>query len=243
MTNDMNVKQQARMKMFSYALLLFSTLVIFAIAQAISVLLNNYDLNSMYVSFCAGFILFTPLVSLLLHPLVFVEKENEERSQLSILMANFALVLVVQCLFFLIWITDAVVVYSIYVDQNSFLAKSFNIISENQSNLSIEFYWANLFLAWFFALLSLILGVMPCLIARVNNQGVVNNFVSSFTYAKQHKITLALAGLCIAMAVVLPLLYIKFLFLLSFPIALTGVFLHLSRSFVSYKIVGKSTKV
>lgn len=243
MTNDMNVKQKFRMRIISFALLLFSTLVIFAIAQAISALLKTYELSSMYVSFCAGFILFTPLVSLLLHPLVFVDKVSEERSQLSILMANFALVLVVQCLFFLIWITDAVVVYSIYVDQNSFLAKSFNIVSENQSNLSIEFYWANLFLAWFFALLSLVLGVMPCLIVRMNNQGVVNNFISSFAYAKQHKIPLAFAALCIAMAVVLPLLYMKFLFLLFFPMALTGIILYLSGSFMSYKIINKSMKI
>lgn len=237
-TDDAKAKQNKRGKIVSFALLLFSTIVIYAIAQGITLLLNNYELSSMYISFCAGFILFTPLVSLVLHPLVFVEKSSDGRSQLSILMANFALVLVIQCLFFLIWITDAIVVYSLYVDQNSFLAKSFNIVSENKSNLSTEFYWANLVLGWFFAWLSLILGIMPCLIARVDNQGVVNNFVASFAYVKQNKVPLLIASFCIAMGVVLPLLYIKYLFLIVFPLVLITVFLYLSRSFLSFKMMG-----
>lgn len=238
MVENVSKKQTMRLKITAYTLLLFATLVIYAIAQGITILLKNYELSSMYISFCAGFILFTPLVSLVLHPLVFANKGNSARSQLSILMANFALVLVIQCLFFLIWITDAIVVYSLYVDQNSFLAKSFNIVSENKSNLSMEFYWANIVLAWFFAWLSLILGVTPCLIARIDNKGVVNNFVASFAYAKQNKMPLLIASFCIAMGVVLPLLYFKYLFLVSFPLVLITVFLYLSRSFLSLKLKG-----
>ena len=233
MTDEVSAKQNSRMKIVSYALLLFSTLVIYSIAQGISLLLKNYELSSMYISFCAGFILFTPLVSLLLHPLIFTDMSNKGRLQLSILMANFGLVLVVQCLFFLIWITDAIVVYSLYVDQNSFLAKSFGIASESKGNLGVEFYWANLFLAWFFALLSLVLGVMPCLIARIDNKGVVNNFVASFAYAKQFKVQFSFAALCLAMAVVMPLLYMKYMFLLVFPVVLASVFLYLSRLYSS----------
>jgi len=231
--NEVNVKQKIRVRILSYALLLFSTLVIYSIAQAISLLLENYDLSSMYISFCAGFILFTPLVSLLLHPLIFTGMLNKGRLQLSILMANFGLVFVVQGLFFLIWITDAIVVYSLYVDQNSFLAKSFSIANESHGNLGVEFYWANLFLAWFFALLSLILGVMPCLIARIDNKGVVNNFVASCTFAKQCKVPFSLAALCLAMGVVIPLLYTEYMFLLVFPLVLASVFLFLSRMYVS----------
>lgn len=235
MTSAASVKQKNNVKIASYALLLFSTIAIYSISQGIDLLLINYDLSSMYISFCAGFILFTPLVSLLLHPLVFIDKSKKEGSQFSILMANFGLVFVVQCLFFLIWITDAIVVYSLYVDQNSFLAKSFNIASDSKGNLGVEYFWANIFLAWFFALLSLVLGVMPCLIARIDNNGVVNNFVASFTYAKQCKMQFILAALCLAAAVVLPLLYMKYLFLLTFPIALVCVFLYLARAFVGLK--------
>jgi len=226
--DEMSDKQNKLMKIVSCALLFFSTLVIYSIAQGISILLKNYELSSMYITFCVGFILFTPLVSLLLHPLVFTELSNKGRLQLSILMANFGLVFLVQCLFFLIWITDALVVYSLYVDQTSFLAKSFSITSESGGNLGVEFYWANLFLAWFFSLLSLVLGVIPCLIARVDNKGVVNNFVASFAYAKQFKAQFCIAALCLALAVVMPLLYMKYLFLLVFPLVLVCVFLYLS---------------
>lgn len=134
-------------------------------------------------------------------------------------------------------------VYSLYVDQNSFLAKSFNIVSEKQGNLSVEYYWANLFLAWFFALLSLVLGVMPCLIARINNKGVVNNFVTSFAFFKQFKVPFSFVALCLAISVIIPLLYLKYLFLFSFPFVLTGVFLYLSRLFVSNKMYEKSKTV
>lgn len=234
MIDEVHGKQKKGMKIMSYALLLFSTMLIYSIAQTIDLLLIKYELSSMYISFCAGFILFIPLVSLLLHPLIFIDESQKARSQFSILMANFGLVLVVQCLFFLIWITDAIVIYSLYVDQNSFLAKSFNITTQAQGNLGVEYFWANIVLAWFFALLSLVLGVMPCLIARIDNKGVVNNFVASFAYAKKHKIQFVFAALCLATAVVLTLLYMKYLFLLAFPLTLACVFLYLARAYVPH---------
>lgn len=235
MEHETGNKQQNRVRLLSYTLLFFSTLVIYSIAQAISLLLENYELSAMYISFCAGFILFTPLVSLLLHPLIFTDILHKGRLKWSIMMANFGLVLVVQCLFFLIWITDAIVVYSLYVDQNSFLAKSFSITSENHGNLSVEYYWGNIFLAWFFSLLSLVLGVMPSLIARINHSGVVNNFVESFSFAKKHKLQFSLAALCLAIGVMLPLLYLEYLFLFTFPLALVSVFLFLSRLYLSHE--------
>lgn len=211
-----------------YGLLILSTLLIFAIAQTIQFYLRHYDISSMYVSFCAGFILFTPLVVLVLHPLILVEKTSEENLYFSILMKNAGLVLLVQCLFFVIWMTDAIAVYSLYVDQNSFLAKAFNINHKNNADLSTEFFVFNLFLAWLFSLVSLVLGIMPCLIARIDNNGVVKNFVAGFSFAKKYKAKFALAALAIAVATVIPLLYINYLFLLSFPIVVASVFLYFS---------------
>lgn len=211
-----------------YGLLVLSTLLIFTIAQTIHFYLDYYDMASMYISFCAGFILFTPLVVLVLHPLIFVEKISDEYSHFSVLMKNAGLVLLVQCLFFIIWMTDAIAVYSIYVDQNSFLAKAFNINRANNADLSTEFFWFNLFLAWLFSLASLVLGIMPCLIARIDNNGVVKNFVAGFSFAKKYKAKFAFAALLIAAAVVVPLLYIKYLFLISFPMVAASVFLYFS---------------
>ena len=57
-------------KILSYSLLAFSTLAIFTIAEVICFYLSAYELNSMFISFCADFILFIPLVSLVLHPLI-----------------------------------------------------------------------------------------------------------------------------------------------------------------------------
>lgn len=182
----------------------------------------------MYVSFCAGFILYTPLVVLVLHPLIFVEKTRKSHSHFSVLMKNAGLVLLVQCLFFIIWMTDAIAVYSIYVDQNSFLAKAFNINRANSADLSTEYFWFNLFLAWLFSLLSLVLGIMPCLMARIDNNGVVKNFVAGFVFAKKYRAKFAIAALAIALAVVIPLLYMRYLFLLTFPIVVASVFLYFS---------------
>jgi hypothetical protein len=131
--------------------------------------------------------------------------------------------------------TDAVAVYSIYVDQNSFLAKAFNITHDNHKNLTAPFYWVNLFLAWFFALLSLIIGVMPCLIARIDDKGVVKNFVAAFSFARRYKSKLALSALFIAAATVLPLLYNPYFFIVTFPAILTVVIFHLSQLYVSLK--------
>lgn len=182
----------------------------------------------MYISFCAGFILFTPLVVLVLHPLVFVDQTTEDKSHFSVLIKNLGLVLLVQCLFFLIWITDAIALYSIYVDQNSFLAKAFNISSENNTDLSTQFFWFNLLLAWLFSFISLVLGVMPCLIARIDNNGVVKNFVAGFCFAKKYKGKMLLSALVIAVSTIIPLLYFKYLFLFSFPIVLSTVFSYFS---------------
>lgn len=190
----------------------------------------------MYVSFCAGFILFTPLVVLVLHPLIFVEKVDKTHSHFSVLMKNVGLVSLVQCLFFLIWMTDAIAVYSIYVDQNSFLAKAFNINRENSADFSTEFLWFNLFLAWFFSLLSLVLGVMPCLIARIDNNGVVKNFVAGFSFAKKYKAKFAFAAFALAGSTLMPLLYMKYLFIFSFPIVVVSVFLYFSNLLTQPKL-------
>mgnify|MGYP000323575873 CR=1 FL=1 len=228
MIHNDNTQPTIAVKCICYSLLILSTLLIFTIAQTIHFYLSHYDISSMYISFCAGFILFTPLVVLVLHPLIFVEKTSNAHSQFSILMKNAGLVLLVQCLFFIIWMTDAIAVYSIYVDQNSFLAKTFNISRESSADLSTEFFWFNLFLAWLFSLISLVMGIMPCLIARIGNNGVVKNFVASFSFANKYKVKFAIAALAIAVTVVIPLLYMKYLFLLSFPIVVASVFLYFS---------------
>ena len=232
--NDEN-QQTFLVKCSCYSLLILSTLLIFVIAQSIQVYLKHYNISSMYVSFCAGFILFLPLVVLVLHPLIFVEKTSEEYSHFSVLMKNAGLVLLVQCLFFIIWMTDAIAVYSIYIDQNSFLAKAFNINRTNSADLSTEFFWFNLFLAWLFSLVSLVLGIMPCLIARIDNNGVVKNFVAGFSFAKKYKAKFGVSAFAIAVATVIPLLYMKYVFLLSFPVVVVSVFLYFSNLLVAQK--------
>lgn len=215
----------------SYLLLMLSTIGIFIIAEVIRAYLAEYELNSMYISFCVGFILFTPLVSLLLHPLLFSTLVPQVRSPISIMLKNIGLVMLVQCLFFLIWMTDAIAVYSIYVDQNSFLAKAFNITTNNRTDLTNHFYWGNLLLAWLFALLSLVIGVLPCLIAQLNDQGVVKNFALAISFTKQNKILFLLYSCVIALAIVIPLLYANYLFLACFPITFKWVFTHLFRHY------------
>jgi len=217
----------------SYGLLFIATCIIFAISEGIRSYLISYELNAMFISFCAGFILFIPLVSLVLHPIMLVDPENHELRKKSTLLANIGIVFVVQVLFFLIWMTDAIALYSIYVDQNSFLAKAFNISSESRTNLSTEFYWFNLFLAWFFALLSIVIGLFPCLIARIKNNGVVGNFMASFSYAKRNKLLFSSYAIVIALAVVFPLLYAKYLFLLAFPVVLSILIVHLGKSYIT----------
>lgn len=216
-------------KVISYALLLLATLVIFTLAEVIRFYLASYNLQNMFISFCAGFILFIPLVSLVLHPLYSHNTKDDDTIKLSSFLGNVALVVVVQSLCFLIWMTDAIALYSLYVDQNSFLAKAFNITAESRADLSVEFYWFNLALAWFFALFSLVAGVLPCLFSRTENKGVVGNFVLGFSFAKHHKKLLLLSSLAIALSVVLPLLYAKFLFLISFPTVLLVFFSTLHR--------------
>ncbi len=218
-------------KAICYSLLFVFTLTIFVIAQIIEKTLISYDLNSMFVSFCAGFILFIPLLSLVLHPLAFNKDTTEIPFHFSAFVTNLGLVMVVQMLCFLIWMTDAVAIYSIYVDQTSFLAKAFNINAQNRADFSEHFYWANLFLAWFFAAISLVIGILPCLNARINNSGVVSNFVLAFSFAKTTKINIALYALLLSMSVVLPLLYAKYLFLVLFPVVLSIVFYQIVKEY------------
>jgi hypothetical protein len=218
-------------KIVSIGLLIFSTISIFVIAEVIRFYLNAYELNSMFISFCAGFILFVPLVSLVLHPLML--SMFGEKLKRSSIWANVGLVVVVQMLFFLIWMTDAIAVYSIYVDQTSFLAKALNITSENRADLSGEYYWANLLLAWIFAYLSLVIGVLPCLIARINPQGIVGNVVSAFSYMKPRKLFFLVLSLAISMSVVLPLLYIPYGFLITFPVIFACCFIYLAQRYAT----------
>lgn len=221
-------------KVISFALLLFSTLIIFSLSEVIRLYLNSYELNSMYISFCAGFILFTPLVSLVLHPLFFSKNNGYETIKLSAFLGNIGLVTIVQCLCFLIWMTDAIALYSMYVDQNSFLAKTFNIKSAGRFDLSVEFYWFNLILAYFFALLSLVIGVLPCLISRIQNKGVVGNFVSAFVFAKQYKKQLLGFSLLLVISVVTTLLYLSYLFLVFFPLVLLIIFAKLKADYFCF---------
>ena len=218
--------------LLSISLLIAFTLFIFFMSEFIRHQLAEYELNSIFISFCTGFILFVPLVSLILHPMIFVSEENKKLRTVKTLLANIGLVFVVQFLFFIIWITDAIAVYSIYVDQTSFLAKAFNITSENRSDLSVEFYWFNLILAWVFALLSLVVGLMPCLIARIKNKGVVDNFVASFKFARRNKVIFLFSSFLIVLSVVFPLLYLNFLFIPLFPLILTLVIVKLGKYYL-----------
>lgn len=216
----------------SYGLVFFASLVIFFISQVIQFYLGSYDFTTMYISFCAGFILFIPLVSLVLHPLLLNKEGKRETFHFSDLLANIGLVCVVQFLCFLIWMTDAIALYSLYVDQNSFLAKVFDIKMQARGDMTFEFYCFNFALAWVFALLSMIVGLMPCLIARLDNLGVVGNFVASFSFAKRNKGLLCLYALLITSSVLLTLLYAKYLFLVLFPVVLVWIFTNLNKSYV-----------
>ena len=187
----------------------------------------------MFISFCAGFILFIPLVSLLLHPVILVDPKNQPLRCKSTLLGNIGLAFVVQVLFFLIWMTDAIALYSMYVDNTSFLAKMFNIASSTEGDLSTEFYWFNILLAWLFALLSLTIGLLPCLIARIKNISIVGNFVASMAYAKQNKGLFSCYALVIALSVVMPLLYAKYLFLLVFPVTLLLVVRSVGQGYIN----------
>lgn len=228
-----NTNQIPSNNLLSSFLILLASIIIFAIAQVIERFLYSYELSSMYISFCAGFILFTPLVSLALHPLLLVNTDKNHQSKTTGLLINVGLVAVVQGAFFLIWMTDAIAIYSIYVDANSFLAKAFNINSQKTTSLNQEFYWFNLFLAWFFSLLSLTLGLLPCLIARLKNLGVVGNFVSAFEFAKQCKLQMLFYAFCLAFVVVMPLMYAKYLFVLLFPITLTWIFITIASNYLA----------
>ena len=221
-------------KIICYGLLFIFTLTIFFIAEFIRTTLATYELDSMFVSFCAGFILFIPLVGLVLHPLIFNRNKVEVPFHFSDFVTNLGLVMMVQMLCFLIWMTDAIAVYSIHVDQTSFLAKAFNINAQNRADFSEHFYWANLFLAWFFATISLVIGILPCLNARLNNIGVVNNFVLAFSFTKNNKTNISLYALILSLSIVLPLLYAKYSFLVIFPLTLSIVFYQLVKEYLLF---------
>jgi hypothetical protein len=221
-------------QLMSYGLLFFATLVIFSISQAIQFYLSAYNLDTMYISFCAGFILFIPLVSLVLHPLLLNREGKHETFHFSTLLANIGLVCVVQFLCFLIWMTDAIALYSLYVDQDSFLAKVFDIQTKARGDMTFEFYCFNFALAWLFALLSLVIGVLPCLIARLHNYGVVGDFVAAFSFTKKHKLTVSMYAMLIVVTVLLPLLYAKYLFLLLFPVVFTAIFTRLNKAYLQF---------
>lgn len=210
--------QKARL--IGIALLSIATLSIFAISEGIRAMLISYDLTMLYISFVVGFILFTPLVSVVLHPFTKQPQQSDRREFRSTLLANIGLVLFVQCLFFLIWMTDAIAVYSIYVDQTSFLSQTFNIAGENKGEFSREFVIFNVFLGLFFSAISIVVGVVPCLFARIDNKGIIGNFIASFSFFKRTKLHLAWYALLITCSVLLPLMFIKYIFLISFPYAL-----------------------
>ena len=216
----------------SYGLVFFASLVIFSISQIMQFYLGAYNFTTMYISFSAGFILFIPLVSLVLHPLLINKEGKRETVQFRDLLANIGLVCVVQFLCFLIWITDAIALYSLYVDQNSFLAKVFDIKTQAKGDMTFEFYCFNFVLAWVFSLLSMVVGILPCMIARLDNFGVVGNFVASFSFAKRQKRMLCLYAFLIASSVLLTLLYAKYLFLVLFPITLVWVFTRLNKTYL-----------
>ncbi|MEY8214944.1 MAG: hypothetical protein RPR97_10765 [Colwellia sp.] len=227
-----NLSRLSGEKIVSYGLVFFASLVIFFISQVIQFYLDAYNLTTMYISFCAGFILFIPLVSLVLHPLLLNKEGKSDTFHFSALFSNIGLVCVVQFLCFLIWMTDAIALYSLYVDQDSFLAKVFDIQTKARGDMTFEFYAFNFVLAWLFALLSMIVGVLPCLIARLDNRGVVGDFVTSFGFAKKHKGVMCLYALLIASSVLLPLLYAKYLFLVLFPTTLVWVFIQLNKKYL-----------
>jgi len=223
-------------KFISYGLVFFATIVIFFISQVIQFYLAAYELDTMYISFCAGFILFIPLVSLVLHPLLLNKDGKQETFHFSTLLANIGLVCVVQFLCFLIWMTDAIALYSMYVDQNSFLAKVFDIQTQTRGDMTFEFYCFNFALAWLFALLSLVIGVLPSLIARLHNYGVVGDFVTAFSFAKKHKFVVGGYAMLTAVTVLLPLLYAKYLFLVVFPVVLVVIFTRLNKTYLQSEL-------
>ena len=232
MSQSLKLPRVSAEQTLSYGLAFIASVVIFFISQVIQFYLFTYNLSTMYISFCAGFILFIPLVSLVLHPLLVNKAGQRETFHIRALLANIGLICVVQFLCFLIWITDAVTLYSLYVDQNSFLAKVFAINTEARGDLTFEFYCFNFVLAWLFSLLSMIVGVLPCLIARLDNLGLVGDFVAAFSFAKSQLLVMSLYALLIVSAVLLPLLNAKYLFLLVFPVVLVVIFTRLNKDYL-----------
>jgi hypothetical protein len=231
-TESLSLSRFSSENFVSYGLVFFASLVIFFIAQIIQFYLGTYDFTTMYISFCAGFILFIPLVSLVLHPLIVNKYGKRETFHFRDLLANIGLVCVIQFLCFLIWITDAIALYSLYVDQNSFLAKAFDIKTQAKGDMTFEFYCFNFLLAYVFSFLSMVIGILPCLIARLDNLGVVSNFVTALSFSKKHKRILGFYALIITGSVLLTLLYAKYLFLVLFPLVLVWIFTRLNEAYL-----------
>ena len=78
----------------------------------------------------------------------------------------------------------------------------------------------------------MVVGVLPCLIARLDNRGVVGDFVASFAFFKAHKALMCLYALIIASSVLLTLLYAKYFFLIVFPVSLVWVFIQLNKKYI-----------
>lgn len=232
MSESLSLSHFSSENIVSYGLVFFASLVIFFISQILQFYLDAYDFTTMYISFCAGFILFIPLVSLVLHPLLLNKYGKRETFHFRDLLANIGLVCVIQFLCFLIWITDAIALYSLYVDQNSFLAKAFDIKTQAKGDMTFEFYCFNFLLAYVFSFLSMVIGILPCLIARLDNLGVVGNFVAALSFTKNHKKVLCFYALLITSSVLLTLLYAKYLFLVLFPIVLVWIFMHLNKAYL-----------
>ena len=78
----------------------------------------------------------------------------------------------------------------------------------------------------------MIVGVLPCLIARLDNLGLVGDFVAAFSFAKSQLLVISLYALLNVNAVLLLLLYAKYLFLLIFPVVLMVIFTRLNKDYL-----------
>lgn len=78
----------------------------------------------------------------------------------------------------------------------------------------------------------MIVDVLPCFIARLNNFGLVGGFVAAFAFAKSQLLVMCLYALLIVSSVLLPLLYAKYLFLLIFPVVQEVIFIFLNKDYL-----------
>ena len=80
----------------------------------------------------------------------------------------------------------------------------------------------------------MIVDVLPCFIARLDNFGLVGGFVAAFAFAfaKSQLLVMCLYALLIVSSVLLPLLYEKYLFLLIFPVVQEVIFIFLNKDYL-----------